>query len=125
MQQAKSFVARSLLVALLTATLTGPVTAAAASARVPARATQQAAASVPRQGPLLAWGLNESGQLGSGDTTSYLTPIVVNRPLGLRASSARIGDFSLAVNSSGLVYAWGKVSRARWATARSPVTCAR
>ena len=107
MQQMKAVVTRSLLVALLTGTLAGPTTAAAASARVPARATQQAAASVPKQGPLLAWGLNESGQLGTGDTTSHLTPIVVNRPFGLRASSARIGDFSVAVNSSGLVYAWG------------------
>ncbi len=33
---------------------------------------------------------------------------MVNRPFGLRASSARIGDFSVAVNSSGLVYAWGE-----------------
>ena len=57
---------------------------------------------------MLAWGLNESGQLGTGDTTSYLTPIVVNSPYGLRRHSARIGDFSVAVNSSGLVYAWGE-----------------
>jgi alpha-tubulin suppressor-like RCC1 family protein len=104
----KTAAVRSLLVAVLAVGLTGPVTAATASARVPARATRQAAAPVPGQGPLLAWGLNESGQLGTGDTTSYLSPIVVNRPFGLRASSARIGGFSVAVNSSGLVYAWGE-----------------
>ena len=99
---------RGLLVTVLTVALTGPVTATTASARVLPEHTRQAAAPVPRQGPLVAWGLNTDGELGTGDTTSYLSPIVVNRPFGLRASSARTGVFSVALNSSGQVYAWGR-----------------
>ena len=99
---------RGLFVTLLALALTSPVTAAAAAARVPPQHTRQAAAPVPRQGPLIAWGLNSDGELGTGDTTSYLSPIVVNRPFGLRASSARTGVFSVALNSSGQVYTWGR-----------------
>ena len=34
--------------------------------------------------------------------------IAVNAPSGLRATQARAGSFAIAVNSAGLVYAWGR-----------------
>lgn len=79
-----------LLVGVMTGT--GPASAAASAA----------------QGHVLAWGLNEFGELGVGDAMDRTTPAEVNGPFGLRASSARIGDFLIAVNSSGQVFTSGR-----------------
>ena len=97
----KTTTARGVLVTLLAAVLVSPVLAVAA----PAAAAGQATA--PSQGPLLAWGWNAIGQLGTGDKATYDGPVLVNAPYGLRATSVRTGNFSVAVNASGQVYAWG------------------
>src|ERR1700730_2185557 len=99
--------ARSLLVTLLAAALTGPVLPGTASAAVAGRAAAgRAQTTGPPQGPLLAWGLNEVGELGTGDKNHYDGPVKVNSPYGLRASSARSGNTSVAVNSSGQAFTW-------------------
>ena len=79
-----------LLVGVMTGT--GPASAAASAA----------------QGHVLGWGLNEFGELGVGDAMDRTTPAEVNGRFGLRASSARTGDFLIAVNSSGQVFTSGR-----------------
>jgi alpha-tubulin suppressor-like RCC1 family protein len=101
-------IARSLLVTLLAAGLTGPVFAGTASAAIAGGAAPaRAQAAGPSQGPLLAFGLNEVGELGTGDKKHYDGPVAVNFPFGLRASSARSGNSAVAVNSSGQPFTWG------------------
>jgi alpha-tubulin suppressor-like RCC1 family protein len=100
---------RRLLVALFAAALTGPVTCAAASAAdLPAAHAQPAVPAAATRGPLLGWGLNEFGELGTGDAMDRTTPVRVNYPHTLLVSSARIGNFLVAVNSAGQVYTSGQ-----------------
>jgi alpha-tubulin suppressor-like RCC1 family protein len=66
-----------------------------------------ASASAGAQGHVLGWGLNESGELGVGDAMDRTSPAEVNGRFGLRATSARIGDFLIAVNSAGQVFTSG------------------
>jgi len=100
----KAAAARTLLVTVLATALTGPVTTAAAAPRSPTR--PQAPAAV--QGRVLGWGLNEFGELGTGDATDRTSPDRVNGRFGLRASSARVGDFLITMNASGQVFTCGK-----------------
>ncbi|WP_018218841.1 RCC1 domain-containing protein [Salinispora vitiensis] len=59
-------------------------------------------------GTLLAWGDNSSGQLGDGTTTSSNTPVAVDLPAGTEVTAiAAGGAHSLALTSSGTVFAWG------------------
>jgi alpha-tubulin suppressor-like RCC1 family protein len=88
---------------------TGPARAA-----VGASGSQAAAA----QGHVLGWGLNEFGELGVGDTMDRTTPVQVNGRFGLRASSARIGDFLIAVNSAGQVFTSGSGTDGELGTGR-------
>ena len=103
----KTTVARGTLVALVVLALTGPVTCDAALARTRIAASRPQVAAALRQGPLMAWGYNGLGQLGIGTTQNQDLPVAVNAPRGLRATQARTGPFSVAVNSAGQVYAWG------------------
>ncbi len=57
-------------------------------------------------GTVMAWGENESGQLGTGDTTPSSVPVAVKHLTGVSAISAG-GEFSLALLSDGTVMAWG------------------
>jgi uncharacterized repeat protein (TIGR02543 family) len=66
---------------------------------------------VTTQGRVYAWGLNGSGQLGNGTTTSHNTPTLIHVPnlqSGETIAQVTAGDsHSLAVTSQGRVYAWG------------------
>jgi len=79
-----------------------PATAAAAAPAAPRHAGTAAG------GPLLAWGDNQYGQLGDGTVTGEDTPGAVNPPADLRARSARVGTFGIAVGTSGQVWTWGR-----------------
>jgi alpha-tubulin suppressor-like RCC1 family protein len=57
-------------------------------------------------GTVVAWGENESGQLGNGGTNSTNAPVPVKRLTGVSAISAG-GEFSLALLTDGTVQAWG------------------
>jgi alpha-tubulin suppressor-like RCC1 family protein len=75
------------------------------STRTDEAAHQEAAvAAVP--GTLLAWGRNNSGQLGDGTTTSRPLPTPVPNLTGVVALAEGSG-FTLAVLSNGTVRAWG------------------
>ncbi|MFG2111448.1 Ig-like domain repeat protein [Streptomyces sp. NPDC048718] len=56
----------------------------------------------------LAWGWNESGQLGDGTTTDRDLPVRVELPAGIRLTSLKGGGrFTLGLTSDGRVLAWG------------------
>ena len=59
-------------------------------------------------GSVLAWGLNNDGQLGDGSTTDSSTPVAVDLPAGTRVTAIAAGGYdSLALTSNGSVLAWG------------------
>jgi alpha-tubulin suppressor-like RCC1 family protein len=57
-------------------------------------------------GTVMAWGANESGQLGDGTTTQRNTPVVVSGLTNVVAIAAGAAH-SLAIKSDGSVVAWG------------------
>lgn len=61
-------------------------------------------------GTVMAWGENESGQLGTGKYTSTNAPVPVKTLKGVSAISAG-GEFSLALLTNGTVQAWGNDER--------------
>ena len=64
-------------------------------------------------GAVYAWGDNESGELGSGDSFASATPIHVTGGglSGVTVTAVAAGAFhSLAVTSTGAVYTWGNNS---------------
>ncbi len=59
-------------------------------------------------GSVYAWGANLFGQLGDGTTTGSDLPVRVAIPTGVTVTAiAAGGDHSLALTSTGSVYAWG------------------
>jgi alpha-tubulin suppressor-like RCC1 family protein len=79
----------------------GAAGAASAATVAPARAPQ------PPQS-ILAWGSNAYGELGNGTTTDSSTPAPVQHlPSGAKYTTVRCVLYSLAVTTSGQVYAWG------------------
>jgi alpha-tubulin suppressor-like RCC1 family protein len=59
-------------------------------------------------GGVYAWGENESGQLGNGNTTNQPTPGLVSIPAGVTVAAVAGGsEHALALTSAGQVYAWG------------------
>lgn len=60
------------------------------------------------KGHVLAWGLNEFGQLGNATTTNSSTPVRVLLPAGSKVTTMTAGDdFALAGTSGGGLFAWG------------------
>ncbi|WP_272946193.1 chitobiase/beta-hexosaminidase C-terminal domain-containing protein [Geobacter sp. OR-1] len=57
-------------------------------------------------GTVWAWGRNNLGQLGLGDSTDRSAPVQLTGIDGITAISAK-GNFSIALRSSGEVAAWG------------------
>ena len=60
-------------------------------------------------GVAYAWGANNQGQLGTGDTTAQDSPVpVTGFPTGTRIIAVTAGQFhSVALADDGTVYAWG------------------
>lgn len=59
-------------------------------------------------GQVLAWGNNYRGELGDGTNATSPVPVLVHLPKGVVATAVAAGDNdSMAVTSTGQVYAWG------------------
>ena len=59
-------------------------------------------------GKLLAWGLNQNGELGNGSTTEQHRPVWVKLPKGVKITAISAGfDHALALTSTGRVLSWG------------------
>ncbi|WP_151087102.1 RCC1 domain-containing protein [Hymenobacter baengnokdamensis] len=63
-------------------------------------------------GTAYAWGLNSSGYLGNGSTTSSSTPVAVSQgamPTGTRLVQIAAGNYhAVALAADGTTYAWGQ-----------------
>ena len=67
---------------------------------------------VGSDGNAYAWGFNNYGQLGNGNTSNRNTPVIVKKPAGVSKDFTYVQvsagtDHSLAVGSDGYAYAWG------------------
>lgn len=64
-------------------------------------------------GEVIAWGENSDGQVGDGTTTTRTSPVAVKGlPKGEKVIAIATGaDFSLALEESGHVWAWGSDAR--------------
>ncbi|WP_018253409.1 RCC1 domain-containing protein [Salinispora mooreana] len=59
-------------------------------------------------GTVLAWGLNDLGQLGDGTITNSSTPVAVDLPAGTTITAVAAGNrHSLGLTSAGTGLAWG------------------
>jgi len=71
---------------------------------------RSATAAAVAPGTVLAWGANDSGQLGNGTTNTSRTPLQVPRLTGVTAAvagAAGAAGWSMALLSNGTVRAWG------------------
>ena len=71
---------------------------------------QETMSAVKTDGTLWAWGQNDQGQLGLGDTTNRSSPVQVGGKTDWRHTFTAYGKSIFAVNASGKLYAWGKNS---------------
>lgn len=62
---------------------------------------------VRNNGTLWVWGLNNYGQLGTGNTTFYSSPTQVGTDTNWKEISCG-GDFSLATKNNGTLWSWGR-----------------
>jgi len=60
-----------------------------------------------KNGMVMAWGANDSGQLGNGSFTSSNVPVAVSGLSHIRAIAAGGGYFGMALRSNGTVWTWG------------------
>ena len=82
---------------------------------------------VTSTGILYAWGYNSSGQLGTGNTTSALSPVTVAGGITNWSQVSAGRSHSLGLTSTGILYAWGYNSTGQLGTGNttntsSPVT---
>jgi len=61
-------------------------------------------------GTLWAWGRNDRGQLGTGDTAPRLEPVRISNKDDWKAVAAGL-DFSVALNAEGRIFVWGDNTR--------------
>ena len=81
-------------------------TITAEPAAPPTTAISPAVTTTPLSGTLLAWGLNESGELGNGTTTDLPSPVPVGGLHDVVALAAGAAH-SLALTRDGTVWTWG------------------
>ena len=63
---------------------------------------------VTSTGSVFAWGHNADGELGDGGTANSAVPVKVKLPAGTKVTGVAAGELhTLAVTSSGTVFAWG------------------
>ncbi len=77
-------------------------------------------------GSVMAWGDNQSGELGDGTTSSSDVPVAVSLPPDTTAVAVSAGSYhSLAVLSDGTVLAWGANNEGQLGigTTSGPETC--
>ena len=67
-------------------------------------------------GKVMAWGANESGQLGTGDTKQSDVPVAIKGLSEVKAIAAG-GEFALALLNNGTVEAWGSDNSGQLANA--------
>ena len=59
-------------------------------------------------GAVFAWGFNTDGELGDGGTANSDVPVKVKLPAGTKVTAIAAGGYySLALTSTGAVFAWG------------------
>jgi alpha-tubulin suppressor-like RCC1 family protein len=63
---------------------------------------------VKTDGTLWAWGQNDQGQMGQGNTTSLSSPTQIGSKTDWKHPFTAYGKSNFAVNTSGKLYAWGK-----------------
>jgi alpha-tubulin suppressor-like RCC1 family protein len=66
------------------------------------------ALAVTTDGKLFSWGLNNSGELGLGDTTYRISPVQVGALTTWAQVSMGRGNYSSAVKTDGTMWTWGK-----------------
>ena len=80
--------------------------------QVSSSGTNNFSLAVGSDGNAYAWGFNNYGQLGNGNTSNRNTPVIVKKPAGVSTDFTYVQvsagtDHSLAVGSDGYAYAWG------------------
>ena len=96
-------------------TTSSPVPVAVSGGAIPAgtKITQIAAGAVnsvglSSTGQVYAWGFNTNGELGNGSMSSSPVPAPVSVPIGTTFTQIAAGGYhSLALDSTGKLYAWG------------------
>jgi alpha-tubulin suppressor-like RCC1 family protein len=62
---------------------------------------------IKTDGTLWAWGRNNTGQLGIGNTTTYSSPKQIGALTTWSKTAAGAGGFSLAIKTNGTLWSWG------------------
>ena len=115
MTRFRSYAIRAALLALLpTILVLTPGTAAEASqgllpqalTRVAIAAGHQHGLCIKSDGSLWAWGYNDYGQLGLGDTKTRTKPVQVGSATSWKAVACGL-DYTLALWTNGSLWAWG------------------
>ncbi|EER02184.1 regulator of chromosome condensation, putative [Perkinsus marinus ATCC 50983] len=66
-------------------------------------------------GKVMSWGLNDSGQLGTGDERSRIIPETVKLPSDVYIDKIACGpDYSVAVTKAGQLWTWGRYQASNW-----------
>ena len=56
---------------------------------------------------LYAWGYNNYGQLGTGNTTAVSSPVQIGTSSWLSVATTAVSPYALAIRSDGALFAWG------------------
>jgi len=70
--------------------------------------TQGSTMAIKTDGTLWAWGRNNYGQLGQGNTTDYSSPVQIGALTTWQKVANGDGRFGLAIKTDGTLWAWGR-----------------